>query len=152
MGHVVCNFEVFQKKVCVCRKRERENDKRNKMLTIDKSSSRVCEISFYSLCRQFSLSWKYFTLKLNKCYFEHLTIVSDAVIGMIFKGEQDMVSIFNPEIQSGAGRTKKKARTIQCGKGWHRRGMLKPDFLGWGGQRRLFTEKVKEKLNVGGTN
>ena len=146
MGHV-CNFEVFQKKVCVCVcvcvERERENDKCNKRLTIDKSSSRVCEISFYSLCRQFSLSWKYFTLKLKKYYFDHLTIVSDAVIGMIFKGEQDMVSIFNPEIHSlGLAGPKKRARTIQCGK----------DFLGWGGRRRLFTEEVKEKLNVGETN
>ena len=44
------------RKVCVCVERERENDKCDKMLTIDQSSSRVCEISFYSLRRQFSLS------------------------------------------------------------------------------------------------
>lgn len=88
------------------------------MLIIDKSSSRVCEISFYSLCRQFSLSWKYFTLKLNKCYFEHLTIVSDAVMGMIFKGEQDMVSIFNPEIHSlGLAGPKKRPGQFSVVKG-----------------------------------
>lgn len=57
--------------------------------------------------------------------------MSDAVIGMIFKGEQDMVSIFNPEIHSlGLAGPKKRARTIQCGEGWHRGGVLKPDFLG----------------------
>lgn len=40
------------------------------------------------------ISW----IKILKIYyFEHLTIVPDAVLGMIFKEEQDMVSIFNPE-------------------------------------------------------
>lgn len=42
----------------------------------------------------------------------------DAVIGMIFKGEQDMVSIFNPEIQSlGLAGQKKRPGQFSAVKG-----------------------------------
>ena len=44
--------------------------------------------------------------------------MSDAVIGMIFKGEQDMVSIFSPEIHSlGLAGPKKRPGQFSVVKG-----------------------------------